>query len=710
MRLITFFLIFTFSVLYSQHLGPFVKQKQTRLLKANRQETLHLLVSGDENLLENLKSKGITVQTSLGNMATVMVETSELDVLLSVNGIKRITMGAKKRPLNSKTVIYQNVDKAYAKGYTGKNVIAGIVDTGIDFYHPMFLKGDGKTRILSIWDQTATSGTNPDGYNYGAEYTETMINQDIASGSPHSVVPQKDDQGHGTHVAGTFAGRDLTISPDDTLHGGAEDANLIIVKTTFESASIIDGIQYIFNKAAAANKPCVVNLSLGSQFGPHDGSDDDAQAIDALTGPGKIVMQAMGNEGNDAVHYFADDVVNSDNIVFDYSDIMSLWLEKGDGLGSVSLSWDHGSISNVTLGTSKESSDGKITLYYYRPEWNNNGKIACYVVVDDSSGISGDTFTLTLNNLSDANDSGTIERHAWAEGDVFDNPYAPFSQGTLYHFSNYPYTLVNEACGDKVISVGAFISRYSWMSSVGGPYSYTSGGEDGGIAPFSGIGPTAAGGQKPDIIAGGTNILSARSKDMPAPQNELLPPAPYTDNYVYMQGTSMATPAASGAVALLLEKNSEWGPNELRAYLSTHAQGTSRPSGITPDQLKVKDNPNTWDRVFGYGAVDLTYAFDEANALNEESFKIVKTYRLDQNYPNPFNPSTVISYQIPSAGEIELTVFDVLGKRVKTLVKGFQSAGVHKVTFDAAGFSNGIYFYKLISGDYVQVRKMILMK
>ena len=710
MRFITFFLIFTFSVLYSQHLGPFVKQKQTTLLKTSREEVLHLLVSGDAGLADNLRDKGIKVQTSLGNMATVMINSSELDLLLSVNGINRITMGAKKRPLNSNSVSYQNVAKAYAKGFTGKNVIAGIVDTGIDFYHHMFLKADGSTRVLSIWDQNATSGTKPDGYDYGAEYTEAQINQDINSGSPHSVVPQKDNEGHGTHVAGTFAGRDLTIAPADTLHGGAEDANIIAVKTTFESSSIIDGIQYIFNKAAALNKPCVVNLSLGSQFGPHDGSDDDAQAIDALIGPGKIVMQAAGNEGNSAVHYYADNVVTSDNVVFGYTDIMSVWLENGDGLGSVSLTWDHGSISNVTSGNSKKSDDNNITLYYYPSAWNSNGKIACFVVVDDSTGLSGDTFTLTLNSLSDANNNGTIERHAWAEGDVFDSPYSPFSQGTLYKFSNYPYTLVNEACGDDVISVGAYISRYRWMSVAGGPYAYTSGGEDGGIAPFSGIGPTATGGHKPDIVAGGTNILSARSKDMSDPQDALLPEAPYTDNYVFMQGTSMATPSASGAVALLLEKNPTWGPAELRAYFSAHSQGTVRPDGITAEQLKVKDNPNTWDKVFGYGVLDLSYAFDTPDAIKDNGLNVVKSYRLDQNYPNPFNPSTVISYQIPAAGEIELIVFDVLGKKIKTLAKGFQTAGEYKVTFEANGLSNGIYFYKLISGDYVHVRKMILMK
>ena len=96
----------------------------------------------------------------------------------------------------------------------------------------------------------------------------------------------------------------------------------------------------------------------------------------------------------------------------------------------------------------------------------------------------------------------------------------------------------------------------------------------------------------------------------------------------------------------------------------------------------------------------------QANDNNEIPF----VFNLDQNYPNPFNPSTRISYQIPKDGLVTLKVFDMLGKRVATLVNKRESAGRYEVNFDASRLSSGVYIYKLRIGDLVSSKKMILMK
>jgi hypothetical protein len=86
-------------------------------------------------------------------------------------------------------------------------------------------------------------------------------------------------------------------------------------------------------------------------------------------------------------------------------------------------------------------------------------------------------------------------------------------------------------------------------------------------------------------------------------------------------------------------------------------------------------------------------------------------YRLAQNYPNPFNPSTLISYQIPDNGFVILKIYDVLGREVKTLVNGFQQAGIHTVNFNAEGLTSGVYFYKMEAGkNFSSFRKMILLR
>jgi len=86
------------------------------------------------------------------------------------------------------------------------------------------------------------------------------------------------------------------------------------------------------------------------------------------------------------------------------------------------------------------------------------------------------------------------------------------------------------------------------------------------------------------------------------------------------------------------------------------------------------------------------------------------SYSLNQNYPNPFNPSTIISYSIPVKGFVTLKVYDALGSEVAELVNGEQEIGKYEVNFNASGLSSGIYFYKLVSGDFVQINKMMLLK
>jgi hypothetical protein len=85
-------------------------------------------------------------------------------------------------------------------------------------------------------------------------------------------------------------------------------------------------------------------------------------------------------------------------------------------------------------------------------------------------------------------------------------------------------------------------------------------------------------------------------------------------------------------------------------------------------------------------------------------------FTLSQNYPNPFNPSTAIQYSIPESGNVKLKVFNSIGEEVATLVNNYKEAGSYKVTFNANGLSSGIYYYKLSSNGFNQVKKMILLK
>ncbi len=93
-----------------------------------------------------------------------------------------------------------------------------------------------------------------------------------------------------------------------------------------------------------------------------------------------------------------------------------------------------------------------------------------------------------------------------------------------------------------------------------------------------------------------------------------------------------------------------------------------------------------------------------------EDFTIPLHYSLEQNYPNPFNPSTTIEYTIPQNGFVSLKVFNVLGKEVATLVNGQNESGKHEVDFDATSLNSGVYFYRIESGNFVETKKLVLLK
>lgn len=96
--------------------------------------------------------------------------------------------------------------------------------------------------------------------------------------------------------------------------------------------------------------------------------------------------------------------------------------------------------------------------------------------------------------------------------------------------------------------------------------------------------------------------------------------------------------------------------------------------------------------------------------VNSKSDDVILSYKLNQNYPNPFNPATVISYELQKPGLVGLIIYNVLGKEIVSLVSGPQEAGLHEITFDASNLPSGTYIYKIQSGNFVQVRKMVLLK
>jgi hypothetical protein len=104
------------------------------------------------------------------------------------------------------------------------------------------------------------------------------------------------------------------------------------------------------------------------------------------------------------------------------------------------------------------------------------------------------------------------------------------------------------------------------------------------------------------------------------------------------------------------------------------------------------------------------YGLPFVTGITDEQAQFPATYNLGQNYPNPFNPSTTISFSLPKASNVKLTIFNVLGQKVAALADKFMEAGVYNIKFDAAHFSSGVYFYRLEAGKYISQKKMLLLR
>ena len=97
-------------------------------------------------------------------------------------------------------------------------------------------------------------------------------------------------------------------------------------------------------------------------------------------------------------------------------------------------------------------------------------------------------------------------------------------------------------------------------------------------------------------------------------------------------------------------------------------------------------------------------------AIADDETALPGKFNLAQNYPNPFNPSTTISYQLPNANRVKLSVYDMLGREIQTLVNEYQNAGQHTVRFDAQQLPSGVYFYNINAGNFQATRKMLLIE
>lgn len=393
----------------------------------------------------------------------------------------------------------------------GKGVIVGFIDTGIDFTHPAFRNDDGTTRIEYIYD--LSSG--------GTEYNKDKINEALKSEDPYSVVPVYDLTEHGTHVAG-IACAGGKINPQ--YYGVAPESSIIMVKSgrgLFSlSTQIMKGLKFLIDKAKELSMPLVVNISLSTNDGAHDGTSLLEQYINTVAISEKVtIVIAAGNEG-DAAHHVGGRLDGQITIKFNVAEdetavVMNLYKSVLPSITLELITPTGVSTGEITIEegfTEGVISQNRYSILSTGPKpFDIVGEIAISLITGSSYILSGE-WTIIIRVTNKYN--GTYD--IWLPISEGLNTRTKFLQPTLNNTLGIPATVSN------VISVGS----YNYISR--------------NISPFSGRGKMAAYyTQKPEMVAPGEGISA------PIPN----------ESYDTKSGTSMASPHVAGICALLLQ----WG-------------------------------------------------------------------------------------------------------------------------------------------------------
>lgn len=203
-------------------------------------------------------------------------------------------------------------------GFRGNGCIICIIDTGIDYTAPVFMKEDGSSRIVGIWDQTLEAGPAPETFKYGAEYTKAEIDEALKADNPLTIVPSEDTIGHGTFLASVAAGN--IVSAED-FRGAAPEADILVVKLkpakpylkwmfgiqddrlAFQENDIMMGISYALRFARIRQQPISICIGLGTSSGAHEGENMLSRMVNySSTLDNVFISVAAGNEGNARLH------------------------------------------------------------------------------------------------------------------------------------------------------------------------------------------------------------------------------------------------------------------------------------------------------------------------------------------------------------------------------------------------------------------------
>jgi len=503
--------------------------------------------------------------------------------------------------MNDTTLVTQHVTEVHGGlgglqvPFTGKDVIIGYIDQGLDYNHPDFIDENGQTRVLYYWDHSLPFSAlrTPMPYGYG----QLWYGNEIQAGN---CLSNEETTAHGTSVAGAGSSNGLG---NGKQKGVAPDSKIIIVETNFNlpnwTLTIADACDFIFKKADSLGLPAVVNLSLGSYLGSHDGDDPASILMEQLLDEqaGRIIVCAAGNSGTWGKYHVHEEIDADTSFVWYLNNpsgqlgpntvYFDVWTDVADA------NWSYALAANKGSGTYEERAE---TIYRLSTTgigstpildtlYNGSNRIATIELYPEIVGgnfhmeVYFSTIDSTSYNFA-FKTTGTGNYDAWSGATLGLNdvvttlPSAAVYPPIVYY--NIPDTLQTIVsswnCSEKVISVGNVRNRFGHTDKNGNYYQPAAsyGAVVGQLSPNSSKGPTSSGVTKPDISACGDVSLSAGP--MWIFTNLGLNSVIDEDNlHVRNGGTSMASPVVAGIAALYLEKCNKGTYASFKANLTSTA-------------------------------------------------------------------------------------------------------------------------------------------
>lgn len=571
-----------------------------------------------------LHSKGVTFKYATDNWLYVQCSPIWIKEQLIHGKLSTFYLEfSRPAALGDSSLVMHSVDKVHTgygaldSPYTGKGVLVGIVDEGLDWNHPDFRDSLGRTRVLNYWDHsTSVGGIVPQPYGYGIVWDSAAINAQLCTSTENSTA-------HGTTVAGKAVGNGLA---NGTNKGMAPDANIVIVETNFGlpnwTLTIADACDYIFNIADSLGMPAVINLSLGNYLGSHDGNDPAAEYIEQLLEEqtGRIVVCAAGNSGTKGKYHVHGDIDSDTSFVWIVNNpsagaalgpnhiYFDLWSDQVDANFQFAYGADLPGPTYSFRGNSPfRQAQGSINIPTYDTIYNAMGQriatIETYTeIINGSYHLEGyfsnvDSTSYLFRFMTTGGGSYDMWSGSWMGiNDFVTNIPSPNILPNIvhYHMPDSLQTIVSSwNCSEKVISVGNIRNRAQFINKNGNVYSPPIYSAVGQLHPTSSKGPSRTNVIKPDVSAGGEVSLGAAPIWLLSNSiyNNLIDSGGW---HVINGGTSMASPVVAGIGALFLEKCDKANYQDYKESLFATCF-TDGFTGGTPTNSYGHGKPNAYD-------------------------------------------------------------------------------------------------------------------